>query len=97
MNLAKIEPIVKLLITIFIFLVICMFACEVWFRSDGAYFQAIFSMASSVLGAILGIVKVSTGTGGSATSDSGTAVSISMPPTQPITPVPPAASGLPTG
>lgn len=84
MKLDKIEPIVKLLITIFIFLVICMFACEVWFRSDGAYFQAIFSMASSVLGAILGIVKVSTGANIPTVTDPSTVTTISTATASPL-------------
>ncbi len=53
---AKVEKVVWLLASLLVFLVVCLFASEVWFRTDGQFFQAISGMATGVLGALLGII-----------------------------------------
>ena len=52
----RLDPIIKLLTLLVVFLVGCLFAQEVFFKDDSQFFQVVSGMATGVLGALLGII-----------------------------------------
>jgi hypothetical protein len=47
------EPIIKLLAGLLVFSIVVAFAAEVFFPSDGAFFQLVSNLVSGILGALL--------------------------------------------
>lgn len=50
------EPTILLLCGLLVFLTLALFASEAFFRSDGQFFQVVSSMATGVMGALLGLI-----------------------------------------
>ncbi len=38
------------------FLIVCLFASEIFFKNDAQFFQVVSGMATGVLGALLGLI-----------------------------------------
>lgn len=86
MNAVKIDPIVRLLSGLLVFLTLCLFASEVWFKTDGQFFQVVSGMATGVLGALLGIITGHAKAANQADPDKVATISMSTPVTPPAPP-----------
>ena len=53
----KIEPVIYLLTGLLVFFTVAIFCAEWWFKSDGAFFQAIAAILGMIAGSLMTKVK----------------------------------------